>query len=93
MNRASRGENPYPEADWTQSWKLTQVSEAEWAELRERLRMEAVTFEQAVGKLLTAGDIEMKGVIAGVSHLAYHLGAIRQINEMLRGPDAESGKD
>jgi hypothetical protein len=31
-------------------------------------------------------EIELNGIIGSVAHLAYHLGAIRQINQTLRGP-------
>jgi len=31
-------------------------------------------------------DIELTGMIAGIAHLACHLGAIRQINKSVRGP-------
>jgi len=31
-------------------------------------------------------DIELTGMIASIAHLAYHLGAIRQINKSVRGP-------
>jgi hypothetical protein len=31
-------------------------------------------------------DVELSGMIASVAHLAYHLGAIRQINKDARGP-------
>ena len=33
-----------------------------------------------------AMDIELTGMIASIAHLAYHLGAIRQINKSVRGP-------
>ena len=31
-------------------------------------------------------EIELTGMIASIAHLAYHLGAIRQINKSVRGP-------
>jgi hypothetical protein len=31
-------------------------------------------------------DTELNGMIGSVAHLAYHLGAIRQINRGARGP-------
>jgi hypothetical protein len=31
-------------------------------------------------------DIELRGMIASIAHLAYHLGAIRQIAAAARGP-------
>jgi hypothetical protein len=32
--------------------------------------------------------LELNGVISRVAHLAYHLGAIRQIDRSIRGPAA-----
>jgi len=31
-------------------------------------------------------DVELSGMIGSIAHLAYHLGAIRQINKDARGP-------
>jgi hypothetical protein len=33
-------------------------------------------------------DVELTGIVASVTHLAYHLGAIRQIHRSTRGPTA-----
>jgi len=30
--------------------------------------------------------VELAGMIASIAHLAYHLGALRQIDKDLRGP-------
>jgi hypothetical protein len=30
--------------------------------------------------------VEFMGIVASIAHLAYHLGAIRQINKNTRGP-------
>jgi hypothetical protein len=30
--------------------------------------------------------VELTGMISSIAHLAYHLGAIRQINQKIRGP-------
>src|SRR5688572_19014527 len=39
MNRWSGGEaNPWSSADWTASWRRMDVTETEWAALRQRLR-------------------------------------------------------
>jgi hypothetical protein len=34
-------------------------------------------------------DAELNGAVASVAHLAYHLGAVRQINAQARGPREE----
>src|SRR5262245_50785467 len=41
LTRWSAGENPFADADWAASWRRTSVSDAEWPQLRARLRGEA----------------------------------------------------
>jgi hypothetical protein len=36
---------------------------------------------------------EFSGMVASIAHLAYHLGAIRQVDRKLRGPSAENEID
>lgn len=90
LNRWGHGESPFEDADWTASWRRTTVSDTEWAQLRAQLRNEAEEFQNAMGRLLGGGETKMTGVVAEVAHLAYHLGAIRQIDRSARGPDAET---
>ncbi|HEX8385190.1 MAG TPA: DinB family protein [Rubricoccaceae bacterium] len=92
LNRWGHGEDPFEDADWTASWRRNTVSEPEWEQLRAQLRDEAKEFQSAVGRLLGGGETKVTGVIAEVAHLAYHLGAIRQIDRSVRGPDAESNR-
>jgi small GTP-binding protein len=67
----------------------TQVSEAEWVRLRSGLAEEALTWQHQFEDLVNVGEMELTGVLASAAHLAYHLGAIRQILPNTRGP-AES---
>jgi hypothetical protein len=86
MNRWSAGENPFATADWGASWKKPTVSETEWQTLRANLRAEA---ERWLSTLRTPRDvqaIELNGMVGSIAHLAYHLGAIRQIDASVRGP-------
>jgi hypothetical protein len=89
LNRWARGESPFADADWTASWRRQTVSSAEWEELRERLRSEAGRWQEGFGAILDRGEEELTGAIASAAHLAYHLGAIRQIDRATRGPSAE----
>ena len=91
MNRWSAGENPFKDADWSASWTRTKVSEDEWQTLRAGIRNKAVRWLNALGTPREVQQIELNGMIGSVAHLAYHLGAIRQINQALRGP-AEGGR-
>jgi hypothetical protein len=86
MNRWSAGENPFQDADWSASWKRTAVSEDEWQTLRSQLRTEAARWLNALRTPREVQEIELNGMIGSIAHLAYHLGAIRQIDQTARGP-------
>jgi hypothetical protein len=87
MNRwASDGGNPFADAKWEEPWKIAGVSEKEWDEIRHGLREEARRWTQALGSPRDVSEVEMSGMVASIAHLAYHLGAIRQIDKDARGP-------
>lgn len=90
MNRWSHGEQPFDDADWSASWRKTSVSDADWQELRAALRREAHRWLDAVRAPRDVTVAELNGIAGSIAHLAYHLGAIRQINRAARGP-AEPG--
>jgi hypothetical protein len=90
MNRWSAGDNPFADADWSASWKKAAVSEDEWQTLRAQLRIETGRWLNALREPREVEEMELNGMIGSIVHLAYHLGAIRQINQGLRGP-ADSG--
>lgn len=87
MNRWAReGGNPFADATWDAAWKISSVDDAQWEEIRVGLRHEA---EQWLDVLKTPREvvpIELTGMVASVAHLAYHLGAMRQISRDARGP-------
>lgn len=90
LNRWGQGENPFADADYRASWRITAVSESEWTALRAALRSELSRWRESLqhsDRPLT--DTESMGIVASVVHLAYHLGAMRQIDRSLRGPSAE----
>ena len=87
MNRwAKEGGNPFADAKWEEAWKIGAVDAAAWDGIRHGLREEARQWMQTLGAPRTVNDIELTGVIASIPHLAYHLGAIRQIDKDARGP-------
>jgi len=86
MNRWASGENPWANADWTASWRKTTVSEPAWQRLRDQLRDEIHHWLQTVRTPRDVNDIELNGMVGSVVHLAYHIGAIRQMNSAARGP-------
>lgn len=88
MNRWATGENPFDDADWTASWRKTRVSAVEWKELRARLADEAHRWLDALRKPRDIAETDLNSVIGSIAHLAYHVGAIRQIDLSARGPSA-----
>lgn len=88
MNRWAAGENPFTDANWAASWERGAVSETQWAELRNDLRAEVERWHSALQEPREVRGIELDGVIGSIVHLAYHLGAIRQIDPTARGPKA-----
>jgi hypothetical protein len=87
MNRWGQGEpDPWSTADWTTSWSRLVVNDQEWAALRQSLGAEARTWLDTLRRPRDYSEIELNGVIASVGHLAYHFGAIRQIDRSIRGP-------
>jgi hypothetical protein len=87
MNRwASRGGNPFADATWDEAWKIFQVDESGWKEIRDGLRLEAHQWSTALNTPREVTAVELTGMIASLAHLAYHLGAIRQISKDTRGP-------
>lgn len=91
MNRWSRGENPFQDADWSVSWRKPIVSDGEWRQLRADLRAETASWQEALRRPREVGEMELNGMLGSIAHLAYHLGAMRQINRATRGP-VESGQ-
>jgi hypothetical protein len=86
LNRWSRVENPFADADWAASWKKTSVTESEWEALRIQLRDEGAKWLTVLRTPREVQDLELSGMIGSLAHRAYHVGAIRQINSSARGP-------
>jgi hypothetical protein len=87
MNRwAAEGGNPFADAKWDEAWKTSAVDTHAWQDIRRGLRDEAHRWLKALNSPRDVTDIELTGMIASIAHLAYHLGAIRQIDKQTRGP-------
>jgi hypothetical protein len=90
LNRWAKGmPPPWPEMDWTVSWRQNVVSEAGWLMLRDEFRREATRWAEALSTPRDVSEVEAGWMAGSVAHLAYHLGAIRQIDRAIRGPTAE----
>lgn len=87
MNRwASEGGNPFADATWDEAWKTSRVTADAWQEIRSGLRGETQRWLASLRSPRDVADLELTGMIASIAHLAYHLGAIRQIDKQTRGP-------
>ena len=87
MNRWAReGGNPFADARWDDAWTTTSVTAQQWDTIRGELRNEAQRWSQTLESPREVSSLELKGMIASIAHLAYHLGAMRQISRSARGP-------
>ena len=87
MNRWAReGGNPFADATWDEAWKTGRVDDAEWRSIRDGLQQESSRWLDVLGAPREVSEVELAGMIGSVAHLAYHLGAIRQIAKGARGP-------
>lgn len=88
MNRWAAGENPFGDANWSAAWEQTVVTDEEWDALRASFTRTCRSWQSHLQSDRTVAGIELNGVLGSVIHLAYHLGALRQMNARLRGPAA-----
>jgi hypothetical protein len=87
MNQwAAEGGNPFANARWDEAWKISRVDGGQWAEIRNGLGEETHRWLDVLKTPREVAGIEFTGMVASIAHLAYHLGAIRQINKDARGP-------
>src|SRR6476620_7703650 len=68
MNRWSRGENPFDDADWSTSWRRTRVTAAQWKQLRDELADEAHRWLAALAKPREIEQSELNSVVGSVAH-------------------------
>ena len=93
INRWAAGESPYADADWKVSWTRTTVTQETWAARRLELEREFRRWRDVIKEPRDVTESELTGIIAGIAHLAYHLGAIRQMDRKIRGPSANNEQD
>jgi len=87
MNRwAAEGGNPFADATWDAAWKISTVDDAAWQEIRTGLAAQTRQWQTTLETPRDVRGIELAGMIGSIAHLAYHLGAIRQIDKSTRGP-------
>jgi len=75
---------PEPEGDWEGTWKIHGVTDSEWAGLTERIRGEYETYLAWFEKNEDwGGEFSYVEGLVPLPHVAYHLGAIRQLLKVL----------
>ena len=82
----AHGGNPFANAKWDEAWKIKAVAEDQWKEIQQGLAGEAHRWNEVLKTPREVNGMELTGMISSIVHLAYHLGAIRQINKDTRGP-------
>jgi hypothetical protein len=65
--------------DWPSSFVLENHDAATWATLLEELKFEYADFQSVIREFATESDEALGGAVGGIVHVAYHLGAIRQL--------------
>ena len=88
LNRWARGADPWSTADYSASWHRDQVTEDQWRTLREGLKKEANDWRAFAVRRQNWDEQALTEALASVVHLAYHLGAIRQMAPATKGPPA-----
>lgn len=87
MNRwAAEGSDPFADPKWDEAWKITAVDDRQWEKIRTGVRDESYRWLQVLKTPRQVKDAELNGMIGSIAHVAYHLGAIRQISKAARGP-------
>ena len=89
VNRWARGEeDPFTEADYAASWTRQTVNDDEWRARRKKLADEAGAWVTAAGTPREWDLATLNGALGSIVHLAYHIGAIRQVDAATHGPRA-----
>jgi hypothetical protein len=89
LNRWAAGdENAFAEATYARSWERQQVTDDEWRDLLHRFEPQARAWMSAVERRDAWDFVSLSAAISSVAHLAYHLGAIRQLVATASGPRA-----
>ena len=78
-NAYARGERP--PIDWSQSWSVQEIDEDEWGPLVDALEREYEALYEHLeqGALDTGDEPQVKSLLATLTHVGYHVGAIRQM--------------
>jgi hypothetical protein len=87
-NRWLQGEDLFGTADFSASWARQAINEEEWYALRNALERELRALESVLAEPRAWQPASLTTALGVIVHLAYHLGAIRQISPAAVGPRA-----
>jgi hypothetical protein len=89
LNRWLAGDkDAFGGSDYAASWTRQTVDDDSWGALRKKLAVEAAAWVEAAGTPRPWDADTLNGAIGSIVHLAYHIGAIRQVDAAARGPRA-----
>lgn len=71
--------------DWDESWRVREVTPAEWASLKSDVHHAYEGLKAYLRTTETLAEINERRAMAIVVHTAYHVGAIRQMMKSVRG--------
>ncbi len=78
INESIKGNNP--EQDWDKSWKIKNVNEDEWEQIKEKLVDEFNLLIENTNDEVNNNQLEF---MSSLAHSAYHFGALKQMVKFL----------
>lgn len=69
--------------NWKESWRITTVDDTAWTELVADLRRQYEDLRQAIQSHALDNEESFGGAVGAITHVAYHLSAVRQKVAML----------
>jgi hypothetical protein len=67
--------------DWAESWKVQRLDDPQWRRLQDALEREYKTLRTFASEQQSWDEQAVGGAIGLLAHVAYHLGAIRQLHK------------
>jgi hypothetical protein len=88
VNAWAKLEKPQP--DWGLAWKTSSLDEAQWEALKTAIQSECETLKTFITSSSEWNPKLLNLLLSNTSHLAYHVGAIRQIWMLVREDQAST---
>lgn len=85
---AGGDENVFATAAYAKVWERQQVDDAEWRTVLNDFGRQVRAWMQAIERRHEWDLVSLSAALSSVAHLAYHLGAMRQVAAAASGPPA-----